>query len=557
MPGTVFAKSTNNASSTVGAAGYTAGSGSLTLAVGGGSLFPSPTGGNFVRITVIQSLYAYVPNATTSVYTIYKVTARSGDVLTIDSAIEGTTDRNYLAGDIVEIRATSGSFSDVHTAVNTLENTPTVNTSLTLGDGVNVAVGTTTGSKIATSSSQKLGFYNVTPIVQQSGNLLTGIGNLGLIASPTIAESDVTNLTTDLAAKALIASPSFTGSTFTLADAQNVVVGSSSGTKIATATSQKLGFYNTTPVVQQTGNILTSLSNLGLVATPTLGGINSLCNGRLTLTSGTAFTDSATGTTIYFTPYHGNRICLYDGTTWQTFTFAEISASIPAPTGLYDVFVYNNSGSPAIAFSAAWSATGNGTGANGTRTDALATQDGVLVKSGSTGYRYVGTIYSSSGTTSNTYGTRGVFNHYNKLQHRLYNQYSGAASWTYTTANTWRGINGVSTVSLLIVTGVAENANTFMGSGAWVPADANNAGSIGIGYDVTTTSNSDISYISGYTASPARFGGMTTWNFFMNIGLHTVYLVEMTVYSAGSSASVTFYGTSGSQTTGIWGTTLC
>lgn len=36
----------------------------------------------------------------------------------------------------------------------------------------------------------------------------------------------------------------------TLADAGNIVVGSSTGTKIGTATSQKLGFYNATPVVQ-------------------------------------------------------------------------------------------------------------------------------------------------------------------------------------------------------------------------------------------------------------------------------------------------------------------
>jgi len=40
--------------------------------------------------------------------------------------------------------------------------------------------------------------------------------------------------------------------TFTLGDAWNIVVGTSTGTKIGTATSQKLGFFNATPVVQQT-----------------------------------------------------------------------------------------------------------------------------------------------------------------------------------------------------------------------------------------------------------------------------------------------------------------
>lgn len=37
---------------------------------------------------------------------------------------------------------------------------------------------------------------------------------------------------------------------FTLAEALNIVLGTSTGTKIGTATTQKLGFYNATPVVR-------------------------------------------------------------------------------------------------------------------------------------------------------------------------------------------------------------------------------------------------------------------------------------------------------------------
>lgn len=36
----------------------------------------------------------------------------------------------------------------------------------TLDDGANIALGTTTGTKIGTATSQKLGLWNVTPIVQ-------------------------------------------------------------------------------------------------------------------------------------------------------------------------------------------------------------------------------------------------------------------------------------------------------------------------------------------------------------------------------------------------------
>jgi hypothetical protein len=51
---------------------------------------------------------------------------------------------------------------------------------------------------------------------------------------------------------------------------KNLVFGTTTGTKIGTATNQKLAFWNATPVVQQTGDIPTALSNLGLVTSPTL-----------------------------------------------------------------------------------------------------------------------------------------------------------------------------------------------------------------------------------------------------------------------------------------------
>jgi hypothetical protein len=43
-----------------------------------------------------------------------------------------------------------------------------------IGDGSNFSLGTTTGTKFGTSTTQKIGFYNVAPVVQA-----------GAIASPT------------------------------------------------------------------------------------------------------------------------------------------------------------------------------------------------------------------------------------------------------------------------------------------------------------------------------------------------------------------------------------
>lgn len=60
-----------------------------------------------------------------------------------------------------------------------------------IGDGVGVDLGSTTGTEIATATTQKLAFYGSTPIVQPTGDLLTAMANLGLVGSPTLSASDV------------------------------------------------------------------------------------------------------------------------------------------------------------------------------------------------------------------------------------------------------------------------------------------------------------------------------------------------------------------------------
>lgn len=82
----------------------------------------------------------------------------------------------------------------------TFGGTTTLN-AVTIDDGDNITLSGTTGTKIGTSTGQKLAFWNSTPIVKPSGNVLTALTNTGLVSSPTIAESDVTNLVSDLALK--------------------------------------------------------------------------------------------------------------------------------------------------------------------------------------------------------------------------------------------------------------------------------------------------------------------------------------------------------------------
>lgn len=50
----------------------------------------------------------------------------------------------------------------------------------TLADGANAAVGTSTGTKIGTAATQKLGLWGVTPVVQPSGASQAAVGSLAL-----------------------------------------------------------------------------------------------------------------------------------------------------------------------------------------------------------------------------------------------------------------------------------------------------------------------------------------------------------------------------------------
>ena len=70
---------------------------------------------------------------------------------------------------------------------------PTVTTVLNI-NAANIATDTSTGTQIATSTTQKIGFYGSSPIVRPSGDILTGISNLNLVTTPTVAQSDITGL---------------------------------------------------------------------------------------------------------------------------------------------------------------------------------------------------------------------------------------------------------------------------------------------------------------------------------------------------------------------------
>ncbi|ASG62927.1 hypothetical protein CEW81_06090 [Kluyvera genomosp. 3] len=92
----------SNNASTVLASSINASATTLTVNTGTGALFPSPvSGASFFKLTLIDA-------ATGQLTEIVHVTARTGDVMTIERAQEGTAARAWSANDIAANMLTAG-----------------------------------------------------------------------------------------------------------------------------------------------------------------------------------------------------------------------------------------------------------------------------------------------------------------------------------------------------------------------------------------------------------------------------------------------------------------
>jgi hypothetical protein len=254
------------------------------------------------------------------------------------------------------------------------------------------------------------------------------------------------------------------------------------------------------------------------------GGSYSLCQGRLTTESGVpvSTSDRTAQGTIYFTPYKGNQIGLYDGATWQMVTFAELSLALSALTSgkNYDVFVDYNGGTPQLVL-VAWT---NDT----TRATALTLQDGVEVLTGNLDHRYVGTLRTTSTTTTEDSATkRFVWNAYNQVPRHL--SKSDGTGHTYAT-NTTRYWNNDGTNIVEAVFGAAQTVEAAIRGNMTAGTDGRNTVT-GIGLDSGTTESQSV---QSAVAQQVAFG----FAFPLQIGLgyHFISALER----AASSASVTF-----------------
>lgn len=201
-----------------------------------------------------------------------------------------------------------------------------------------------------------------------------------------------------------------------------------------------------------------SISSAGSVASIN-GQTGALVNyyrpqGRVTLSTGVpVMTTTVSGaTTVYYTPYQGNMVPLYDGTNMVPFQVAEISQlttdatkspAAVAASKIYDIFVWNDAGTIRATRGPAWTN-------NTTRGYTFTMVDGIqlntsAITNGPAALRgtFVGTIASNASSTidfiygsNSSGGTAAVLNVWN-----MYNRISFAtsvidsgATYTYTSS---------------------------------------------------------------------------------------------------------------------------
>jgi hypothetical protein len=274
-----------------------------------------------------------------------------------------------------------------------------------------------------------------------------------------------------------------------------------------------------------------------------LAGIRGL---RLTLTTAKPVTaaDVTGAGTIYLTPFRSGQIALWDGKAWVVRSTAEISLALTLVSGsIYDVFAYWSGSAVVLELSAAWAS-------DFVRTDALTTQDGVTVKSGTVTRRQVGTIRASgTNTTEDSFLKRFVWNGPERdMQVVRHMRVSDATnSWSAITNSTsWQQVRAQTANKVEFVCG-AHSPSIEAKAGLAFAAVLRDQLATGINVDGTTANSAvPTSYNplgSEGTSGPNGWASAEYVGYATSAGYH--YVAWMEVNTAQTSGTYVYYGDNG------------
>lgn len=340
--------------------------------------------------------------------------------------------------------------------------------------------------------------------------------------------------------------------------------GSPNGTVAGTAGSPGIGadtYWDSTNnilyVCTVTGSSVTAVwtavnaSTAAAVVPPPLG--------YLTLTSGTPIinADVIATNAVFYTPYLGNTVPVYNGSSFVPLIFSELTltlSSSQAASTLYDVFVFSNSGVLTLVTGPAWNSSTAGSCSRGTGagTTQLSRLNGLWVNTVQITGRnaantfsvpasqgtYLGSIFvdATPGQVTNhvSYGQSrkwGVWNAYNRNRIQL-KAGDGTASWTYATATT-RAANASSANSFTVFSGLPEE-NYDLAVTNWISASLastqQSAAQVGVGFNSITVMSGQIGQISfsNQTTQPVAYSGYVRGNYLVppSLGINTITALE-------------------------------
>jgi hypothetical protein len=281
----------------------------------------------------------------------------------------------------------------------------------------------------------------------------------------------------------------------------------------------------------------------------------------------------STNNSVYYTPFVGNLIPVYNGTSMIPTTFSEISMALVASHAantIYDIFVFSNNGVLTLASGPAWSTSTAGAGARGTGagTTQLTRLQGLWVnavsmtaRNGSTTYTvganlgtYVGSIAIGSGAGSisclTAYGQSrrwDIWNAYNRQPTYLKAGDPADSTWIVNNASAIHAYNTSSANSITVFAGLPEETVKFELSGrasATLNTNQEMVVRIGIGFNSTTTISGKV---ANHTLTTETVSNAITTNVSLNgarffsppwIGINVATALEGT---NGSDVNVTMY----------------
>ncbi len=296
--------------------------------------------------------------------------------------------------------------------------------------------------------------------------------------------------------------------------------------------------------------------------------------GYLTLSSSTdspiITADTLASTSVYYTPYVGNEVPIWNGTSYSIFALSQLTLTLTASNlghTIYDVFIFSNSGTPVLVTGPAWTNSGGGTSARGTGagTTELQRLSGIWVNAnqitannGASSYTvsanqatYVGSIFidQTAGQVSNylSWGQNrkwGVWNAYNRQLLQV-QEGDPTATWSFGTTVGWRASNATVGNGFTTLTGLAEEMVrcTFVQSISRNFNNASDSWNIGIALNSVVTPTGKFGFFAaGNSASTTTDGSdMTAINYATSpLGTTIFTSVENGI---GHSQTAVFQGT--------------